>query len=215
MIPLRVQEKFRTMHLSKAKPPSLLERTAMALHKLALVSAMQRAPHLTYTALLADEALIAISLIQPTIPTLVSVSARLAVHPTRLHPALLSLAEQHLVTIKGTKIHLTSKGIARAHQRLTIIHAVLQQLDRFETETLTELYTMTVTSIRDKQRGRIINPTQLCVACTYFEPFAHLNKQAPHHCHLTDEPFSGPIPTTPNPRTLVMPMKKTRHTIRS
>jgi hypothetical protein len=101
------------------------------------------------------------------------------------------LIEQRLVHLKGQEFRVTPKGLAQAIAQQTMVHAVIRKLGQFDQIMLEELHRLSLGLIRGKQLSQSINPSRLCVACTWFQPFAHANNSAPHHCALTAQRFAG------------------------
>jgi len=167
-------------------------KTLAILHKLALAYAAEKQPTATSTELIAQEALVALSLLEPQRATLATLGIRLGIHRFHLHEALLRLIEQRLVHLKGQEFRLTPQGLAQAIAQQTMVHAVMGKLGQFDQIMLEELHRLSLDLIRGKQHSQSINPSQLCVACTWFQPFAYPSHSEPHHCALTVQPFVGP-----------------------
>ena len=166
--------------------------TLAILHKLALAYAAEKQPTASSMELIAQEALIALSLLEPQRATLATLGTRLGIHRFQLHDALLRLIEQRLVHPKGQEFRLTPKGHAQAIAQQTMVHAVIRKLGQFDQIMLEELHRLSLGLIQGKQLSQSINPSQLCVACTWFQPFAYPSHSAPHHCALTAQRFAGP-----------------------
>lgn len=167
-------------------------KTLAVLHKLALAYAADKQPTATSTELIAQETLVALSLLKPQRATLAMLSDRLSIHRFHLHEALLRLIEQRLVHLKGQEFRLTAKGLAQAIAQQTLVHAVIRKLRQFDQVMTDEIHRLSVGLIRSKQLAHSIKPSQLCVACTWFQPFTYPSNSAPHHCALTAERFAGP-----------------------
>jgi len=189
---------------------ALTLKTLAVLHKLALAYAAEKQPTASYTELIAQEALIALSLLEPQRVTLVTLGHRLSIHRFQLHEALLQLMEQRLVQMKGQACRLTPKGLAQATAQQTMVHVVIRKLSQFDQLMLEELYRLSLCLIREKQLRQTIKPSQLCVACTSFQPFAYPSDSAPHHCALTAQPFAGPPLIQINKRAVQIPSGKPR-----
>lgn len=166
--------------------------TLAVLHKLALAYAAEKQPTATSTELIAQEALVALSLLEPQRATLATLGNRLSIHRFQLHEALLGLIEQRLVHLKGQEFRLTPKGLTQAIAQQTIVHAVIRKLDQFDHVMLDEIHRLSLGLIQGKQVSQTIKPSQLCVACTWFQPFAYPSNSAPHRCALTAQRFAGP-----------------------
>ena len=189
---------------------TLLRKTFAVLHKLAFAYAAEKEPHTTYIDLIAHETLIALSLMEPQRATLVTLGNRLGIHRFQLHESLLQLIEKRLVQVKGAEFRLTLKGTDLASAEETMVHAIMRRLDRLDQHTLEDLYALSVRMIREKQLCHSINPSQLCVACTSFQPFTDPSNPAPHHCALTEQRFAGPPLIQISKRTASPTSAKTR-----
>ncbi|MBU6434939.1 MAG: hypothetical protein KGS09_17195 [Nitrospirae bacterium] len=162
------------------------------LHKLALAYAAEKQPTATSTELIAQETLVTLSLLEPQRASLAMLSERLSIHRFQLHEALLRLIEQRLVQLKGQDFRLTPKGLTQAIAHQTMVHAVIRKVSQFDQDMTDEIHRVSLRLIRSKQLAHSIKPSQLCVACTWFQPFAYTGNSAPHHCALTAERFAGP-----------------------
>ena len=166
-------------------------KTLAVLHKLALAYAAEKQPTATSTELIAQEALVALSLFEPQRATLADLGTRLSIHRFQLHEALLRLIEQRFVHLKGQEFRLTPKGSIQAVAHQTMVHAVIRKLGQFNPDLLEDLRQLCLKLIQGKQASQTIKPSQLCVACTWFQPFAYPSPTAPHHCALTAQRFAG------------------------
>lgn len=167
-------------------------KTLAVLHKLALAYAAEKQPTATSTELIAQETLVTLSLLEPQRASLATLSERLSIHRFQLHEALLRLIEQRLVHLKGQEFRLTPKGLTQAIAQHTMVHAVIRKVSQFDQDMTDEIHRVSLGLIRSKQLAHSIKPSQLCVACTWFQPFAYPGNTAPHHCALTAERFAGP-----------------------
>lgn len=185
-------------------------KTLAVLHKLALAYAAEKQPAATSTELIAQETLVTLSLLEPQRATLATLSDRLSLHRFQLHEALLRLIEQRLVQLKGHEFRLTAKGLAQAIPQQTMVHAVIRKVGQFNQTMIDEIHRLSLGLIRSKQLAQTIKPSQLCVACTWFQPFAYPSNSTPHHCALTTEPFAGPPLIQINKRAVQIPSGKPR-----
>ena len=187
----------------------LRQHTVTILHKLALLYAAEERPDATNVELVATEVLITLSLLEPRSRHLGALSDRLALHPGPIQQALVHLATEQYLRVQRAQIVLTEKGLKRAEADRTVLHSLIHNLPTMPQETVQELHRMSLSTIAAKQADRRINPSQMCIVCSYFKPFAHVQPAAPHQCELTAQAFSGP-PALIRPRPAAGPRKPSR-----
>jgi DNA-binding MarR family transcriptional regulator len=124
---------------------------------------------------------------------------RLAVATATVSDSVAALARKGLVTkqrdpadARAVAVFLTVTGQAEAEEAAGWPDVLLEAVGTLESEEQAALYRALLKTVRALQvRGRI-PVSQMCVTCSYFQPYAHLHDQRPHHCALVDAAFGDP-----------------------
>jgi predicted transcriptional regulator len=187
-----------TSNLPQTTPHArpLRAKLTTLLHKLAIAYRAEQRSDATADELIRDELLVAIALSPPREQTTHALAERLGLHSSHIAHGLQSLLTQGLLTMKRRRPCLTEKGAHSLTQHQQPLHAVIGRLQRLSDTTMTDLLTVAIQILEDKQRARQISTQRLCVPCVYFQPFLHTNKRTPHHCGMTNRGFNdlSPIP---------------------
>lgn len=180
----------------------LPDQVATLLHKLALAYAAEAAPDKSGLDLLATETLLAIEQLPVTDRTPPHLAARLGINAVTLNKVLHQLREEGYLAQGARILTWTPEGAHRAAAAKSITHYLLGGLSKLKDKTLRDLLRVTTQQLKERVARQQINPVQLCATCQYFEPYAHTNSDAPHHCHLIDAPFCHPKVRPPTPSLL-------------
>jgi DNA-binding MarR family transcriptional regulator len=125
----------------------------------------------------------------------------LAMTETDTLAALGTLAREGLVAMSPTpsytphevRVGLTERGRAEAPELLNWAADLLVEIDRLSEEEQRQLLQLVVERIIAMQSSGQIPVTRMCMTCRFFEPYAHVGSDAPHHCHLVEAPFGSTL----------------------
>jgi DNA-binding MarR family transcriptional regulator len=89
---------------------------------------------------------------------------------------------------RSVSVRLSTTGVTLLRQETesNIIGSAIAALGDAAQE---ELLVTLITIIRQLQEKNAIPVQRMCVTCRYFDPFAHLESDKPHHCHFVHAPF--------------------------
>lgn len=86
--------------------------------------------------------------------------------------------------------NLTTKGIKLAKQLSTWANEVRAVVATLPEEEKLVVLNFLMKLIESLQKSGIISVARMCITCKFFQPYAHAQNQAPHHCRLLDKPLA-------------------------
>jgi DNA-binding IclR family transcriptional regulator len=116
-------------------------------------------------------------------------AAVLAAVTTLAREGLVELTPSPSYSPLETQVMVTSKGLVEPLDYLRWAGDTLALLDRLDEPTQRDLLARVTERIAVMQKLGQIPVTRLCVTCRYFDAYAHLGTEAPHHCTLVDAAF--------------------------
>ena len=130
---------------------------------------------------------------------LTRLAAELGMPATAVLAAVTTLAREGLVELNPApsyspleaRVVVTSTGLIEPIDYLRWAGDMLAQLDRLSESEQRDLLARITDRIATMQKLGQIPVTRLCLTCRYFDGYAHLGTDTPHHCWLVDAPFGN------------------------
>lgn len=130
---------------------------------------------------------------------LTRLAAELGMPAPAVLAAVTTLAREGLVELNPApsyspleaRVVVTSTGLIEPMDYLRWAGDMLALLDRLSETDQRDLLARVTDRIATMQKLGQIPVTRLCVTCRYFEGYAHLGTDKPHHCWLVDAPFGN------------------------
>lgn len=69
--------------------------------------------------------------------------------------------------------------------------AIKEQITQFSSETKETVIIFLMELLVSLQRAGLISIARMCIACSFFQRYAHPGSERPHHCKLTDRPIAN------------------------
>ena len=113
----------------------------------------------------------------------------LAAVGTLVREGLATMSPTPSYTPHEVRVALTDRGRTEAPELLNWAADLLVEIDRLNEDDQSQLLRLVLDRIVAMQRAGQIPVTRMCVTCRFFEPYAHVGGEEPHHCHLVDAAF--------------------------
>lgn len=85
---------------------------------------------------------------------------------------------------------LTAEGKKAARQLSRWANVVQQSIAAYDPAEKVAVMKFLMHLIASLQQAGVITIARMCITCKYFQPLAHPNAKAMHHCHLLDKPLA-------------------------
>ncbi|MDZ7266687.1 MAG: MarR family transcriptional regulator [candidate division KSB1 bacterium] len=117
--------------------------------------------------------------------------------PATVSDAITTLEEKKLVFRERCQddrrlalVSLTADGRKTARRLSTWADVMQKNIARFETAEKVVVMKFLMRLIESLQQAGVITLARMCLTCKFFQPNAHPNTLAPHHCRLLDKPLA-------------------------
>jgi DNA-binding MarR family transcriptional regulator len=118
--------------------------------------------------------------------------------PATVSDAVTTLEEKKLVTRERREtdrrvawVYLTTAGKKTARKLSTWASVVQENIAEFDTAEKVVVMKFLMHLIESLQQAGVITIARMCMTCKFFQPNAHPNSAALHHCQLLDKPLAN------------------------
>ncbi|MDZ7360348.1 MAG: MarR family transcriptional regulator [candidate division KSB1 bacterium] len=118
--------------------------------------------------------------------------------PATVSDAITTLEEKELVSRARWQddrrvafVSLTAEGKKIARRLSTWANVIQENLAQFDAKEKVVVMKFLMRLIESLQQAGVITIARMCITCKFFQPEAHANTKAPHHCRLLDKPLAN------------------------
>ncbi|MBC6950864.1 MarR family transcriptional regulator, partial [candidate division KSB1 bacterium] len=87
-------------------------------------------------------------------------------------------------------VALTTEGKKTARKLSSWANVIQESVAAFDPQDKVVVMKFLMHLIESLQQAGVITIARMCITCKFFQPNAHANAKAPHHCRLLDKPLA-------------------------
>lgn len=134
----------------------------------------------------------------PDQSTIGQLAKEFSLTPATVSDAITSLEKKALVRREWQEadrrvalVTLTAEGRKTARQLSTWANVIQENIAQFAPAEKVVVMKFLMRLIESLQKAGVITIARMCITCKFFQPHAHANSQALHHCQLLDKPLAN------------------------
>jgi len=130
--------------------------------------------------------------------TITQLAREFTLTPATVSDAISTLEEKKLVLRERRDtdrrvawVSLTPEGKKTARMLSTWANVIQENIAEFDPAEKVVVMKFLMRLIESLQQAGVITIARMCITCKFFQPRAHPNSQALHHCQLLDKPLAN------------------------